>query len=438
MKMRQMSVAAPKQGVVVAIYFGLWAIVLISLVIAIATLFSVHAAELWHHYSIIFMGLLALNTWYVYVLLFMADLAPEQAAAPEDSDKLMSIIVPCYNEDLDLFAKAIHSVLRAKGRKEIIIIDDGSPGNCKNLTQVIELHPDVKVHLFSNNQGKREALTYAVRNLVSPDSYCCITIDSDTIVAPDAFLYLQQALEDPRVAAATGDVLLTNETSNLLTRMIGSYYWIGLNIYKQAQSAIGTVVCCSGCLAAYKTDVLREIIDEFHEQEFLGERCTHSEDRHLTNLTLRRGYKVTFVPNAKSYTETPDTLHGFIKQQLRWKRGYVRESVYTLSYAWKNQKRLFFQLLSWDLTATFLSVGLHLQLLLLLILDPHFVLTMILPLWAIAIVLRYLYVFIKAPRKVPGVFLYGLLFEGLLYWINVYALFTVKNKSWVTRTQPIQ
>ena len=42
---------------------------------------------------------------------------------------------------------------------------------------------------------------------------------------------------------------------------------------------IRSVVCCSGCLAAYRAALLREVIDEFAGQRFLGESCTHSEDR---------------------------------------------------------------------------------------------------------------------------------------------------------------
>lgn len=427
--------AAPNPKLLVVIYYSLWAVALTSFIAAVAGLFSSHIDAVWRHYSLLLVFLLTLNTWYVYVLLTKASMRKKRILPEQPSDKLISVIVPCYNESVELFADAILSVLRAKGRKEIIILDDGSPGECVNLTKLFELHPEVKVHFFPVNKGKREALHYAVTNMVSPDSFCSITIDSDTIVDPDAFLYLLQALEDDDVAAATGDVLLTNEKTNLLTRMIASYYWIGLNIFKQAQSGIGTVVCCSGCLAAYRTENLREIIDEFHNQEFLGERCTHSEDRHLTNIILRNGYKVRFVPEAKSYTETPSTLRSFVRQQLRWKRGYVRESIYTLAYSWRNQKRLFVQLLTWDLTATFLCVGLHVRLLVLLAVDPLYVLRVILPMWVIAITLRYLYVFVRAPRKTLGVFIYGLLFEFVLYWINIYALFTVKNSSWITRTK---
>ncbi len=233
-------------------------------------------------------------------------------------------------------------------------------------------------------------------------------------------------------------MLLLNERQNLLTRMVGTYYWVGLNIYKQAQSVIRSVVCCSGCLAAYRASLLREVIDEFAGQRFLGQSCTHSEDRHLTNLVLKRGYDVVYVAEAVSWTETPATVRGFLRQQRRWKRGYVRESIYTLTYAWRCKRLLFLQILLWDLTAPFLSFGLRVALAVTIVARPSLVLTTILPSWIMLLLVRYILVPIRAREKVVGLFVYMLFYECCLYWLNLWALFTVKNRSWVTRTSTAQ
>jgi hyaluronan synthase len=216
--------------------------------------------------------------------------------------------------------------------------------------------------------------------------------------------------------------------------MIGTYYWVGLNIYKQAQSVIRSVVCCSGCLAAYRAPLLRAVVDEFASQRFLGESCTHSEDRHLTNLVLKRGYDVVYVAEAVSWTETPATVRGFLRQQRRWKRGYIRESIYTLSYAWRVKRLLWLQILCWDLTAPFLSFGLRIALLVTAFADPALLVTTIVPSWIVLMLVRYCFVPLRARDKLFGLFLYMLFYEGCLYWLNLWALFTVKNRSWVTRS----
>jgi cellulose synthase/poly-beta-1,6-N-acetylglucosamine synthase-like glycosyltransferase len=158
-------------------------------------------------------------------------------------------------------------------------------------------------------------------------------------------------------------------------------------------------VCCSGCLTAYKASLLREVIDEFAAQRFLGEACTHSEDRHLTNLVLRRGYDVVYASEAVSWTETPATVVGFLRQQRRWKRGYVRESIYTLSYAWRNKRLLFLQILFWDLTAPFLAFGLGIALSVTAVHNPSLLFTAILPSWIVLMLVRYIFVPLRGTRQ---------------------------------------
>ena len=172
-------------------------------------------------------------------------------------------------------------------------------------------------------------------HLLDDDVEFVVTIDSDTVLEPDALVRVVEPLLAREIGASTGNVLLLNERQNLLTRMVGTYYWVGLNIYKQAQSVIRSVVCCSGCLAAYRASLLREVIDEFAEPA-LPRRALHAFRGPAPHEPRpKRGYDVVYVAEAVSWTETPATVRGFLRQQRRWKRGYVRESIYTLTYAWR-------------------------------------------------------------------------------------------------------
>ena len=130
---------------------------------------------------------------------------------------------------------------------------------------------------------------------------------------------------------------------------------------------------------------------------------------------LRRGYGVVYVAEAVSWTETPATVRGFLRQQRRWKRGYIRESIYTLSYAWRNKRLLFIQILLWDLTAPSLSFGLRIALAVTVMHDPSLVLRAIIPSWIVLMLVRYIFVPLRAPRKLLGLFLYMLFYEGCLY-----------------------
>ena len=389
----------------------------------------------WQIYANLYFRLMLVYTWYVYILLFLDDL--KVVSYPSYHHELISVIVPCYNEQPELLKKSLESVLSATGNVKVLVIDDGSKEEIRK--EVIRIVSELKgqeerisLKIFEENKGKRHALHHAITNLIS-DSEFVVTIDSDTILDKNALVRIVEPLKNSAIGASTGDVRLLNEKQNWLTKMIATYYWIGLNIYKKAQSSRGMVVCCSGCLAAYKTTIIKEIIEEFVNQEFFGERCAHSEDRHLTNLILKRNYQVVYVPEAISYTETPATIRGFLKQQQRWKRGYIRESLYTLTYAWKIRPLLFLQVLLWDLTAPFLTFGLRLAVLVIIFSKPGFFFFFILPSWITFMLVRYIFVLFYAKEKIWGIFTYALFYEVFLYWMNIYALFTVKNKSWITR-----
>jgi hyaluronan synthase len=385
----------------------------------------------WESFTFGYLLLLVVYTWWLFALLLAHDLRPRRY--PQYDGEKIAVIIPCFNESPELIEESIRTVLAAEGEKQVIVVDDGSTNGVPPHLVRLADETGITVMFFGQNRGKREALYLAVLRLLDDDVQFVVTIDSDTLLEPDALVRVVEPLKLENVGASTGNVLLLNERQNLLTRMIGTYYWIGLNIYKQAQSVIRSVVCCSGCLAAYRADLLREVIVEFAEQRFLGEECTHSEDRHLTNLVLRRNYDVVYVDDAVSWTETPATVRGFLRQQRRWKRGYIRESIYTLSYAWRNKRLLFLQILFWDLTAPFLSFGLRIGLVVTAWQAPGLLLTVILPSWIVLMLVRYVFVPLRARDKVLGLFLYMLFYEACLYWLNVWALFTVKNRSWVTR-----
>ncbi|MGB2952022.1 MAG: glycosyltransferase [Gaiellaceae bacterium] len=389
------------------------------------------STRFWERFTYAYLVLLLVYTWYLFMLLLVNDVRPRRY--PLYEEEKIAVIIPCFNESPDLVEHSIRTVLAAKGRKQIIVVDDGSTNGVRGYLAELAEATGIDVHFFPDNRGKRAALHHAVTKMLDHDVDFVVTIDSDTALEPDALIRVVEPLKSQKVGAATGNVLLLNEERNLLTRMIGSYYWVGLNVYKQAQSVIRSVVCCSGCLAAYRAPLLRKLIDEFASQRFLGEECTHSEDRHLTNLVLRHGFDVVYVEDAVSWTETPSTLRGFLRQQRRWKRGYIRESIYTLSYAWRNKRLLFLQILLWDLSAPFLSFGLRIALVMTAVRAPWLVLTTILPSWIMLMLIRYIFIPLRAREKLLGLFLYMIFYETCLYWLNVWALFTVKNKSWMTR-----
>src|SRR5262249_24422122 len=153
------------------------------------------------------------------------------------ANEKIAVIVPVYDEDPNLVSVTVRSILRARGNKDIFIVNDGSAN--KRLAQALRFlanHHGVVVGEFAHNQGKRAAIHAAVKELVKNHEYV-VVVDSDTLLDRDALIHLVEPLKVANIGATTGDVQLLNESENLLTRMIGAYYWSALNIQRKAQSA---------------------------------------------------------------------------------------------------------------------------------------------------------------------------------------------------------
>src|SRR5215216_4438904 len=234
------------------------------------------AGDAWRIYYTVYIVSAIGHTWYIFLLLAKEDLFPRRYA--QYNHEKIAVIIPCFNEDPALLERALISVLRAKGNTSIFVIDDGSTNGIDKVLFSYAYRYGIRPRVFHRNQGKREALYHAMKHFIKEADYV-VTMDSDTVIDEYALVRLAEALKTGKIGGASGDVQLLNEKDNLLMRMTGAYYWTALHIQRRAQSGLGMVACCSGALAGYRSNILESVCDSFVHQQFLGDRCTHSEDR---------------------------------------------------------------------------------------------------------------------------------------------------------------
>jgi cellulose synthase/poly-beta-1,6-N-acetylglucosamine synthase-like glycosyltransferase len=99
--------------------------------------------------------------------------------------------------------------------------------------------------------------------------------------------------------------------------------------------AIGQAVSClSGRTAAYRTQFLKEVRDEFLNETFMGHHCMSGDDKCYTMLALQRGYRTVIQLNAHVYSTFKPTFNGFRKQRLRWARNSFRSDLKALWKGW--------------------------------------------------------------------------------------------------------
>lgn len=245
------------------------------------------------------------------------------------ADLVIAAVVPTFNEDPVVFELCLRSLLsQEKPIDEIWVIDDGSPDDsCHRMaTTMLANRRGGHVIRFDANRGKRHAMAVAFRE---SNADLFLTVDSDTVLEPDAVIELASVFGDDAVEAATGSVRALNPDASLLARLIDLRYANAFLFERAAYSWVGSVLCCCGSLAMYRAATVKDNLDDFLSQTFLGVPVQFGDDRRLTNYALARG-RVLFAERARGYTAVPSTLSHFVRQQVRWNKSFFRETLHVL------------------------------------------------------------------------------------------------------------
>ncbi len=249
----------------------------------------------------------------------------------------VTVVIPAYNEE-KLIARTVRYHAKSdypKDRLEVIVVNDGSKdGTAQEVARAIQENPGTLTRLINlpENQGKRRALAAGFR---AAKGDVIVTNDSDSMVYPDGVRKIVQPLQEDAVGGVTGHADVYNWKENLLTQIQYIRYFVAFRVYKSAEALYSMVICLSGCLAAYRKPVIMSLLHEWENQMFWGRPCTYGDDRGLTTFILRAGYKAVYEPDAKTDTVVPTTLTGFWKQQLRWKKSWLRETYFVGKFMWR-------------------------------------------------------------------------------------------------------
>ena len=362
--------------------------------------------------------------WYRYVPILIED-----KKTKGNYKGKVSVIIPFYNEEPELLYKTIRSALLCKGDNEIIVVDDGSTDKyCYNMVREMQISMPIKIFRYEKNKGKRYAQCVGFKKATGD---IIMTLDSDTILQEFAIVHLIKPFSKKSVGATTGQLEALNEKKNFLTRLISARYWNAFNFERKSQGALGVLICCSGPISAYRKQVIDEIMPEYQNQEFMGKKCTYGDDRHLTTLMLKYNKEIVYVKEAKGYTEVPDNYKQFIKQQIRWKKSWLRENYLVSKFMFKKGFNLPFEIILTTFI-TFFSLPARILLIIALILNPMYIFTAIFIITLMA-GLHSLYALFYKPKHFIYSVMYGFIHAFIVYWLVYIAIFRFKDTGWGTR-----
>lgn len=287
---------------------------------------------------------------------------------------LVSIIVPVYNQE-SLIVRVIDALLETTYPNfEIIVVNDGSKDNTKNVLDSLKLdkkYSKVKI-IHKENGGKRKAVA---AGFYHSNADYLVLIDSDSIVDRNAVQEFMYAFySDKKIGGMVGHVKVMNSDKNWITKVQDCWYDFAFNVGKASESPFGATTCLSGCLAAYRKDAIKDFIPYWSgnpltkkaddkeltvytfapsevKQELtkiFGDKAWYmkdklkqdmakfddAEDRSLTAHSMIT-WKTMYVASAIVYTDVPEKWNVFVKQQIRWKKGFLRTNFFVNTFFWK-------------------------------------------------------------------------------------------------------
>lgn len=357
---------------------------------------------------------------------------PDQGNRP-----MVSIIVPAFNEE-DGIVGTIASCFESEypdDRFEVIVVNDGSTDRTwERILEAKRRFPRLYAIDLGRNYGKRGAMAEGMRR-AEGEVFCFV--DSDSYLEPDCLRHLVAPFTDPRVGAVVGHADVRNRTASPWTRMQAVRYWSAFRVIKATESMFGgTVVCASGCCAAYRAEAVLPLLHDWEFQTFLGQPATFGDDRALTNRVLR-SWRVTYQENALAETTVPETLRVFFRQQLRWKKSWLRENLYVVRFIWRKHPfgALFtYAGVAFPFVAPFVVVHAVLNV-------THGALG---TLWFYAIgsyAMALLYSLYYQLRRPDGLWFHGVTFVALYMTVLVFqtywGMFTMRDTRWGTRASTV-
>ncbi len=358
----------------------------------------------------------------------------------------VTIIIPCFNEETWIQTTILSCLDQyyPVDKLKVIVVDDCSTD--RSVEKIEELYQKLlksederyrikdrfKYFVQEKNAGKRDAL---VRGVENTDTDLVMFVDSDSFLEPDAVVNLVQPFQDPKMGGCAGRCDVANTYTNALTEMQSVRYYIAFRIMKAAEGIFDAVTCLSGPLSCYRRNLVLKYKDDWINQRFLGHKATFGDDRSMTNFILRHnrcGYQDTAVCS----TIVPRKHKVFLKQQMRWKRSWLRESLRAGLFMWRKEPYAAINFYIGLIVPMLAPVVVVYNLMWVPLTQHIFPTTFLVGLMLMSLMMTFAQLLLRKSSTWAFGFLFCLYYEVVLLWQMPIAWFTFWKSTWGTRMTP--
>ena len=354
----------------------------------------------------------------------------------------VTVVIPCFNEETWIRETILRCVDQdyPLDKLEIIIVDDGSTDrSVEMIKQTVRdmcaegkqyfIEERVRVFLQKYNQGKREAMGIGIRNARTE---LIVFVDSDSFLHPNAIRTLVQPMKDPKMGGVTGRTDVANVYTNWLTKMQAVRYYISFRIMKAAEAYFDSVMCLSGPLSCYRLSVVKEVFDKWINQRFMGQKATFGDDRSLTNYVVEH-YRTSYQDAAICSTIVPTSQKQFMRQQMRWKRSWLRESLRACAFMWKKQPFMALSFYVGVLVPLIAPIIVLYNLVYIPVVRHVFPATFLIGILMMSLMMCFAQLILKKSSLWIYGFLFCVYYEVILLWQMLWAWITFWVNDWGTR-----
>ncbi|MFJ1793561.1 glycosyltransferase family 2 protein [Kitasatospora griseola] len=243
-----------------------------------------------------------------------------------------SVIIPVVDEPVDLFYSVLDRIIDQQPTEMVVVI------NGKRNEALEQVCDQLGVYWqWTETPGKRNALKVGLEACTAD---IAVLVDSDTIWTPTTLSELVKPFRDEKVGGVTTRQRILDPGRSVLTRWADWLESVRCQYSMPAMSVLGTVGCLPGRTIAFRRKILLDCMDDFLSEKFLGVFLEVSDDRTLTNYTLKQGYRTVYQSTSLVYTDAPLHLRKLTKQQYRWARGSQYNTLRMLPWMLRHTRML--------------------------------------------------------------------------------------------------
>ncbi len=263
---------------------------------------------------------------------------PSPAAAHPGRDKQpsLAVIVAAHNE-ATVLPVTLQALLDQSDRPDqIIVADDGSSDPTAALLlarwgltppalgELSAASPRVAgLHwLRLPHGGKARALNQA---LCAVHTDIVLTVDGDTLLAPDAIAAVRQAFaQDTSLVAATGIItpVCSKDWRGRVFQWFQTYEYIRNFLSRYAWAQLNSLLLVSGAFACFRREAVLTVGGFDGDCLVEDYELIHRLHRHAKDQGLP--WRVDVLGKAQAHTDAPSTLSTFLRQRRRWFGGFLQ------------------------------------------------------------------------------------------------------------------